>query len=818
METILHKLNKCLLTCMLLCIVGVGRSQITYSEDFNTTNHNWELTEFLNINNNFGAPVCSGTGSVAANLFTGLYDGYTAQMVSPVIGVSNGGVVTMSYKYKLIDYDNEEAVENAANWGSFHVYYSISPTGPYTLIETVNTTNHIESATCATRTVNFTPPAGEQIYVSIYGMLGSHANDFWLYVDDVSASQGAPIVCAGLPAASTAVASNEYVCNTETIEFTLSTAYTNAGLSYKWQTSGDGVNFTDVPVGGTSLQYTATQSATTWYRAKISCGSDFIYSAPVEVVNNGMVCYCDVEFSEFAIPVTLVNFAGINNATSNIINGTPGVENFTNLPPVNILAGEEYPITLKGNTAVNDTFYIAVYFDWNHDGDLTDANESYEIGTITYSTGIDGIQLTGQIDVPDNALAGITYMRVLMIFGEFPESPCSSVNGLGVGQAEDYFINVQALAPDYVNLQWPHTMALNFGQTGTVYAQAYEPGVTEPAGQGAGITAWIGVSAENTNPATWTTWIPATYNTSASSGNNDEYMADIGTGLQAGIYYYASRFQLNGGAYAYGGTNGIWNGTTNISGVLTVTCTTPAPTADATQEFCNDATVALLEAEGDYIYWYEAEEGGEPLNITTPLTDGEVYYASQLPDAGCESTDRTAVTVELTIVPTPTGESVQVFEYTDIDMLPMIPPTAIEVVTEDEAIISYYYSLEDIANENPMSDEMILEHGHTYYITQTINDCESVPFAVTVSLVLSTDGFTAVSLKYYPNPVKDMFTIIYSENITSVSVHNILGQQVLANEFHSHEAVIDMSQLQAGIYSLKVAAANAVTVIRIIKN
>ena len=41
--------------------------------------------------------------------------------------------------------------------------------------------------------------------------------------------------------------------------------------------------------------------------------------------------------------------------------------------------------------------------------------------------------------------------------------------------------------------------------------------------------------------------------------------------MAKGTYYYAIRFQRNGGAYVYGRYNsGFWDGTTNISGVLTV--------------------------------------------------------------------------------------------------------------------------------------------------------------------------------------------------------------------------------------------------------
>jgi hypothetical protein len=119
----------------------------------------------------------------------------------------------------------------------------------------------------------------------------------------------------------------------------------------------------------------------------------------------------------------------------------------------------------------------------------------------------------------------------------------------------------------FANIQSPATATIVQGGSVPVYAQVYEPGVTEAAGQGAGITGWIGTSATNNNPsnASWT-WTAATFN--VQSGNNDEYTATIGSALAAGTYYYASRFLKTGSStYVYGGTAGIWN---NDSGVLTV--------------------------------------------------------------------------------------------------------------------------------------------------------------------------------------------------------------------------------------------------------
>ncbi|OUR98193.1 hypothetical protein A9Q86_14155 [Flavobacteriales bacterium 33_180_T64] len=115
-------------------------------------------------------------------------------------------------------------------------------------------------------------------------------------------------------------------------------------------------------------------------------------------------------------------------------------------------------------------------------------------------------------------------------------------------------------AVDYANIQSPTAspQTITVGDTFNVYAQAYEAGVTEAAGAGAGIEAWIGYSSTNDNPsnAGWT-WTAATFN--VQSGNNDEFTAEIGSGLVTGTYYYATRFRLNSCGFVYGGTGGIWS-------------------------------------------------------------------------------------------------------------------------------------------------------------------------------------------------------------------------------------------------------------------
>ncbi|MBZ0201276.1 MAG: DUF4623 domain-containing protein [Ignavibacteriaceae bacterium] len=150
----------------------------------------------------------------------------------------------------------------------------------------------------------------------------------------------------------------------------------------------------------------------------------------------------------------------------------------------------------------------------------------------------------------------------------------ASFSAYGTGLDDITIEEIPAVQADWNNLQWPGTATITAGSNATAYAQIYEAGLTDVTVGGAapGIQAWFGVSNANTNPNTWTTWVPATFN--VESGNNDEYMADFGSTLAPGTYYYASRFQIQTGPYTYGGFSGggggFWDGTNNVSGVLTV--------------------------------------------------------------------------------------------------------------------------------------------------------------------------------------------------------------------------------------------------------
>lgn len=93
----------------------------------------------------------------------------------------------------------------------------------------------------------------------------------------------------------------------------------------------------------------------------------------------------------------------------------------------------------------------------------------------------------------------------------------------------------------------------------------------------------------------------------------------------------------------------------------------------------------------------------------------------------------------------------------------------------------------------------------------------SIPVVVNCSGVLSSKDFNVLNIKMYPNPVKDVLTISLDTEITSISIYNLMGQEVIAKSVNATENKIDVSSLHAGTYLVKIQANNKMETIKMIK-
>ena len=80
----------------------------------------------------------------------------------------------------------------------------------------------------------------------------------------------------------------------------------------------------------------------------------------------------------------------------------------------------------------------------------------------------------------------------------------------------------------------------------------------------------------------------------------------------------------------------------------------------------------------------------------------------------------------------------------------------------------------------------------------------------------SVDENPLSNVKLYPNPTSGQLSIA-AENMTSVSVYDLVGQCVMQLSAENGQLTLDMSQLQNGIYFVKVNTANGSAVQRVVK-
>ena len=70
---------------------------------------------------------------------------------------------------------------------------------------------------------------------------------------------------------------------------------------------------------------------------------------------------------------------------------------------------------------------------------------------------------------------------------------------------------------------------------------------------------------------------------------------------------------------------------------------------------------------------------------------------------------------------------------------------------------------------------------------------------------------------FYPNPVKDVLNISNATTISKVQVVNFLGQEMIVKSMNDTQGQIDMSQLGAGTYLVKLTSDDQIKMIKIIK-
>lgn len=187
--------------------------------------------------------------------------------------------------------------------------------------------------------------------------------------------------------------------------------------------------------------------------------------------------------------------------------------------------------------------------------------------------------------------------------------------------------------------------------------------------------------------------------------------------------------------YATQTVNGCEN--INRTPVVVVINNSNAPTASAVQTFCSsiNPTLANIAITGQNIKWYSSLTSTQPLTLNTSL-QSQTYFATQTLN-GCESTQRTAVTVTITQVPVMTNQTISVCNDSTLQQVQI-----------------QGYSFNQLRWYNSMSSTTILPantiitSNTLYYVEVVLGTCPSNRVAVSIEALPTIPQPAAPNVMY----------------------------------------------------------------------
>jgi hypothetical protein len=227
------------------------------------------------------------------------------------------------------------------------------------------------------------------------------------------------------------------------------------------------------------------------------------------------------------------------------------------------------------------------------------------------------------------------------------------------------------------------------------------------------------------------------------------------TPLVDGVTYYVSNYDLE-------------TGCESDRLAMTVEINNPeVPTGDAVQLFCDNVTVSDLLATGSNIQWYDAATGGNVLDSSSALSDGQLLYASQTQN-GCESITRLEVSVEIDIIPDP------ILITTELEFCLAREATLADLEVDEQGFALEWYDSFSGGNMLPM--DTLLEDGVSYYATlyDAASGCESLMRLEVVPTVIPCEVVIYNAISLNDNGINDHMVIENAEYFpdNSLEVYN----------------------------------------------
>jgi len=149
--------------------------------------------------------------------------------------------------------------------------------------------------------------------------------------------------------------------------------------------------------------------------------------------------------------ITRVRIGTLDNNSGTTCTG--GYSDYTTtVAAPDLIIGETYSFTLNVGPG-SGSHSALVWFDFNGDGDFADAGEGFVIGDLTINP---NTEHTISVQIPTNAIIGVTRMRVRYYFNTGALTSTSCISNASFGETEDYVVNlVCGTTPSDVTHKFP---------------------------------------------------------------------------------------------------------------------------------------------------------------------------------------------------------------------------------------------------------------------------------------------------------------------------------------------------------------------------
>ncbi len=112
-----------------------------------------------------------------------------------------------------------------------------------------------------------------------------------------------------------------------------------------------------------------------------------------------------------------------------------------------------------------------------------------------------------------------------------------------------------------------------------------------------------------------------------------------------------------------------------------------------------------------------------------------------------------------------------------------------------------------------------LTAGHDYWLRtwDYKNDNIGTSLFYLTDDALSVEDYQQLSFKFYPNPATDVLNVSADSNIDFISITNLLGQEVRYLAPDQKQVILNIADLQNGVYMMRVKAGEKISTVKFIK-